>query len=306
MNGAVPAARLISVVMPVHENLGQLRLTLPAILDQRLPEGLGHEVVVVDDGSGPAVRDWLAGVADPRCRVVTLPENRGRAAARNAGVRAAAGEWVALLDSDMLVRPDFLAAHAETLAGGADISLGGFVDADDPEAALRRPPPPALPGPGRFTSANVAIRRDLLEAVRETEDGPFDARTFDRYGWEDLDLEQRLNRLRPRRRRAARATGLHLCPPFAPDLLPAMIGKEIDRARMARRFLAKHPTWPVRLVTQATPLHRALWEALSLGGLLNERSLGPLLGWLVRRGRRGLAAVIARNAILSPTYVRHL
>lgn len=299
----VPA---ISVVMPVCDNGHEVAVTLPAILDQHLPDGLTHEVVAVDDGSGPETAAIVDAVTAPHLRVVRLPSNRGRAAARNAGIAAARGDWIVLLDSDMIVRPDFLAAHARILGQGADISLGRFVDTDSLAPAADRPMPPARPGPGYFTSANVALRRSLLDRLPAAADGPFDADTFTRYGWEDTDLERRLARLGPVRRKAPQAVSFHICPPFTPELLPALCEKEIDRARMARRFLAKHGSLSVRLAIQATPLHRVAWEIASLGGLLNQNSLRPLLAWLVRRGHRPLASVIARNTILNPTYVRHL
>jgi glycosyltransferase involved in cell wall biosynthesis len=296
----------ISVVMPMRDNAPQLRVTVPAILNQTLPEGIDYEVVAVDDGSGPEVGALLSTLENPRLRVVRLSPNRGRSGARNAGIAAARGDWIVLLDSDVIVRSDFLAGHAEVLGAGAGISLGRVIDTDRLDPADSRPVPPRWPGPANFTTANAAVRRDLLDAASDGPDGPFDAATFTRYGWEDLELDTRLSRLSPVRRRAPRAIGYHICPPFAPELIPAMIAKEIERAEMARRYLAKHPTLAVRLTTQTTPLHRALWEALSLGGLLNERTLRPLLGWLARHDRRGLAAVIARNLILNPTYVRHL
>jgi glycosyltransferase involved in cell wall biosynthesis len=248
----------------------------------------------------------LATLAQPSLKPVRLQRNTNRGAARNAGIAVSRGAWIVLLDSDMIVRPDFLAAHARVLEKGAQISLGFYVDTDSLAPAGNRPLPAPWPGPGYFTSANVALERRLLDAVSEEGEGPFDARTFERYGWEDLDLELRLNRLNPVRGRDRRAVSFHICPPFSLDVLDAMTRKEIDRAAMARRFLAKHPRLAVRMLTQKTPFHRAAWELLTVFGLLNARSLRPLLGWLVRHDRHRLASVLARNLILNPTYVRHL
>lgn len=305
---------VISVVFPVFNNLETVKVTLAAILEQDLPSTLTHKVIVVDDGSAQAMKSWLANLSDPRCKVISFTRNCGRSAARNAGVRAGSGEVVVFLDSDVIVGRRFLAEHAATLGYGTEnghvpacaISLGRLIDTDTLTSAVDRPTPMTLPGPGHFTTANVAVLRSLLNRVQETPEGPFDAATFTRYGWEDLELELRLNKLSPKRARTNAALGFHVCPVFTPDGLPAMIRKEVDRAAMAKAFYAKHPQFSVRMVTQLSPLHRALWEILSLGGLLNERSLRPLLAWLAARGHGRLAEVIARHTILNPTYVRNL
>jgi hypothetical protein len=50
----------------------------------------------------------------------------------------------------------------------------------------------------------------------------------------------------------------------------------------------------VRFIIQYTWLHLLLWNLLTLGGLLNERTVKPLLGWLIRTGRPGLAMELLR------------
>jgi hypothetical protein len=50
----------------------------------------------------------------------------------------------------------------------------------------------------------------------------------------------------------------------------------------------------VKLMIQMTVFHRLLWNILSLGGLLNERSMQPLLKWLIDQGKPQLAEQFAR------------
>ncbi|HEX5044646.1 MAG TPA: glycosyltransferase [Candidatus Polarisedimenticolaceae bacterium] len=85
----------VSAVIPAH-NCARF---LPQAIDSALAqEGAALEVVVVDDGSTDATPDVLASYAG---RVVALRQaNRGPSAARNAGIAASTGEFVAFLDAD--------------------------------------------------------------------------------------------------------------------------------------------------------------------------------------------------------------
>ncbi|MEO1637319.1 MAG: galactosyltransferase-related protein, partial [Cyanobacteria bacterium J06631_9] len=139
-----------------------------------------------------------------------------------------------------------------------------------------------------FATGNVAIaKRWLLEA------GLFDAQ-FTQYGWEDLELGVRLKNNGLSLIKCPEAVGYHWHPAFSVEELPDLIDKEIQRARMGVVFYQKHPTLDVRLMIQMTWLHRLLWGALSLGGMLNERTLGPMLRWLIDRGYPQLSQELSR------------
>lgn len=66
------------------------------------------------------------------------------------------------------------------------------------------------------------------------------------------------------------------------------------------QFFLKHRSLDVRLMTQLTPFHEGVWFLLTLGGLLNEKTLSPILDKLVTAGHPGLAA-----GLLSPTLNWH-
>jgi glycosyltransferase involved in cell wall biosynthesis len=88
----------VSVVIPTHNRWRLLSsAALPSALAQ---EEVAHEVIVVDDGSTDGTPTHLAAMDDLRLRVVRHPRRLGVAVARNTGVRAARGEWVAFLDDD--------------------------------------------------------------------------------------------------------------------------------------------------------------------------------------------------------------
>ena len=151
--------------------------------------------------------------------------------------------------------------------------------------------PIALP---TFRGEGIAPHR-ISEIVRADleRSGLFDTR-FRLYGWEDLELGERLRQMGVVLVRCPEAVGYHWHPPLSLDQVPRLIAVEGERAKMGLVFYRKHPTRRVRFIIQFTLLHRLLWELLTLGGLLNERSLKPLLAWLIRQGKPGLAMELLR------------
>ncbi len=92
---------------------------VPAIESALLQEAVTLEVVVVDDKSSDTTRDVVASIAerDPRVRLIALENNLGPGGARNAGIDAALGRWIAVLDSDDVIHPNRttrMIARAET------------------------------------------------------------------------------------------------------------------------------------------------------------------------------------------------
>lgn len=287
-----------SVVIPTYNRRPILEKCLLALADQRLPATTpvtGYEVVVVDDGSTDGTVEWLRQSSTFSHVRLVQQDHQGPAAARNLGIANARGDTIIFIDSDLVVTPDFLRAHSETLHReaqrlGSDrlFTYGRVINTcnfDDPTA---EPFKVTDFSAAYFATGNVAIARHWLEAA-----GAFDTR-FQLYGWEDLELGVRLKQLGLKLVKCPEAIGYHWHPPFALDQIPALIDKEIQRGRMGVLFYQKHPTWDVRLMIQMTWLHRVLWGLLSLGGRLNERTLAPLLQWLIDRGKPQLALELAR------------
>ncbi len=284
-----------SVVIPTYNRLPILEKCLRALEAQRIPREAnitGYEVVVVDDGSTDGTLDWLAARAAEFPHVRTYEQaHQGPAAARNLGVRVATGETIIFIDSDLVVTADFLAAHAAGLdSAGSDraFTYGRVIDTCNFDNPTAEPFKITDFSAAYFATGNVAIARHWLETA-----GLFDP-AFQLYGWEDLELGVRLKQLGLKLVKCPAAAGYHWHPPFDLEQIPALIEKERERGRMGVLFYRKHPTWEVRMMVQMTWLHRLLWGLLTLGGTLNERTLRPLLQWLVRRGRPQLALEIAR------------
>ncbi|MDB9315059.1 glycosyltransferase [Spirulina sp. CS-785/01] len=289
----------LTVVIPTYNRKPILEKCLRALESQQFtPESgiTGYEVVVVDDGSTDGTVDWLKSQpAEFPHLVLYTQDHQGPAAARNLGVERARGEIIIFIDSDLVVTECFLQAHAVGLREGAKrlgseavFTYGTVVNTCNFADPTSEPYKLTDFSAAYFATGNVAIARHWLIKA-----GLFDPQ-FQQYGWEDLELGVRLKQLGLKLIKCPQAVGYHWHPPFQLQDIPNLIEKEKQRGRMGVLFYQKHPTWEVRMMIQMTLLHRLLWGLLSLGGLVNEKTLAPLLQWLINRGNPQLALEIAR------------
>ena len=115
-----PSHPLISVVMPVYNAAAYVGAAVRSILGQTYPH---LELLIVDDGSTDDSMAAIEALAanDPRIRPLSVPHG-GTSGALNAGVRAAAGDYIAILDSDDLALPERLAVQLDWIQRtGVDI-----------------------------------------------------------------------------------------------------------------------------------------------------------------------------------------
>lgn len=149
---------LISVVIPVYKVEAYLAACVESVMAQTYQN---FEIILVDDGSPdncPRMCDDLA-ARDSRIRVIHK-ENGGLSSARNAGIDAARGDYLAFLDSDDLWTPLFLErlywAIEET---GADFSVCLF-------RRFRGAPPRELPETAQVITMNQRQAFDCLFNIR--------------------------------------------------------------------------------------------------------------------------------------------
>ena len=93
----------VSVIMPAYNVAPYVGAAIGSVLDQTFTD---LELIVIDDGSTDATFEIAAACAarDPRVRLLRKP-NGGISSARNHGLRAASGAFIAILDSDDLWSP---------------------------------------------------------------------------------------------------------------------------------------------------------------------------------------------------------
>jgi glycosyltransferase involved in cell wall biosynthesis len=162
----------VSVVIPTRDRWHVLSRTLPCVQRQ---QGVSLQIVVVDDGSVDGTAQNARTLDDPRILVVRHEHSLGLAGARNAGIRASTGQWIAFLDDDDLwsetklisqLRAARRAAADWCYTGAVFVNARGtplrVADPPDPRALLQR-----LRGVNVIPAgaSNVLVRAALLQRV---------------------------------------------------------------------------------------------------------------------------------------------
>lgn len=124
------------MIVPTYNRCGLLRKTLPTILNQDLPPD-EYEVIVVSDGSNDATIEYVSTLATSvSVRILDRPHG-GLAGARNAGIEAARGDLVLLIDDDMLCSPTWAREHLTAhLSAGSCVVCGPTLTATESRPGL--------------------------------------------------------------------------------------------------------------------------------------------------------------------------
>lgn len=115
----------VSVVVPLYNKAPYVISAVRSILNQTYGD---FEIVVVDDGSTDGGDKIVKTINDARIRLIHQT-NSGVSAARNTGIKAAKGEWIAFLDADDTWVPRKLEIQLQAISTNKDVvwSAGGFV-----------------------------------------------------------------------------------------------------------------------------------------------------------------------------------
>jgi peptidoglycan/xylan/chitin deacetylase (PgdA/CDA1 family)/SAM-dependent methyltransferase len=165
---------LVSVVMAAFNGADTLIRAVGSVQRQTFTH---WELVVVDDGSTDATPAVLADLAraDPRIRIITLPNNEGVCAARNRGIAAATGEALLFLDADDWIADDAIATLCDALDTNSDAiaAYGRFARVTPGGEALAAPFASALADHALnclahrcpVTINSVLVRRQSIMAI---------------------------------------------------------------------------------------------------------------------------------------------
>jgi glycosyltransferase involved in cell wall biosynthesis len=114
----------ISAIIPTYNRRALVSRAIESVLAQTVPV---NEIIVVDDGSTDGTAEAVQSQFGPRVMVLRQA-NGGVSAARNHGIHAARGEWIAFLDSDDSWLPTKIALQLQALAACGDACGMCFTD----------------------------------------------------------------------------------------------------------------------------------------------------------------------------------
>jgi glycosyltransferase involved in cell wall biosynthesis len=170
----MPSAPVASIVIPTRDRADYVEVSLASIMAQA--KELGAEVIVAIDGPDPGTAEVAERYG---ARWLSLPEQRGANAARNAGVAASDAPIVIFIDDDIDAPAGWLEGILRGVQANPDVEVfGGPIRArldGGPRSCGLHPAPITQLDLGPFEcdadlvwSANMAVRRTALERV-----GPF-------------------------------------------------------------------------------------------------------------------------------------
>lgn len=156
----------VTYVVIAHNEAANIGRTLSSILVQ--DSAGGREIIVVDDGSTDDTARVVTEVArsDPDVRLVRLAENQGRGYARSRGVAEARGRYIATVDADIVLPPDWFSRCLEELASADAVAGTAVPDGDVAYLHSRfRLEPKLVSHSTEVTGSNAVYRGEVFDRV---------------------------------------------------------------------------------------------------------------------------------------------
>jgi glycosyltransferase involved in cell wall biosynthesis len=246
----VPNAPLVTVLVAVHDGEPYVRAALASVLGQTVSD---LELLVVDDASTDGTAALLAGLEDPRVRVLRNDGQRGLAASLNRGLDEARGTYVARLDADDVAMPLRLERQLARIRSTAEVAVVGSAVLEI-DASWRLGRAHAMPvGPARvrwaalfsspFFHPSVLVERAVLErnglrydtGFEESEDYELWSRVLDRADGDNVPQPLVLYRVHEqqashRRRELQREYQLRVARERIASLAPSLTDEAVELA----------------------------------------------------------------------------
>lgn len=229
-----------------------------------------YEIVVVDDGSDENISDNIINLKPPCVVKYYYQNHKGRAAARNLGIKKAIGDYLIFVDDDVIVPEGFVKEHYDmhkkfpkSVVRGPIIDIAQYQLPDEINVRTRDY------STAFFCTCNASVERNGLLSI-----GGFDEE-FTEYGWEDNETGYRLKRIGYYLKFSTKAVVYHYKPNADSVHVEELIDKAGQLGRNALLYYKKHPTFTVRLAIGLTPLH-FLWQNIVANSLIVDKGIKTL------------------------------
>lgn len=271
----------ISVVIGTYNQKESLKKTLESLIKQTLSPYF-YEIVVVDsmssDGTDLMLQELTGSIKESNNNLPIInyirQENLGRPGARNRGISEAKGGIILLTDADMLADSNMLQEHLKahdkikdgifeglTYNFKSKIKYSDFTK-DDIEPYIKEKLKPFQKTRwSYFLTGNLSIKKSTI-----TNAGMFDP-DFSGYGWEDIELGYRLNKLGIKIYYLPSAVNYHMHLVSKDD----MFKRKYNMGRSASIFYKKHKNMEIKYYLGMNPLAQAIYKTIKLSPRLQKR-----------------------------------
>lgn len=240
---------MISVVIGTYNQKDKLKITLESLLDQTLPKNF-YEIIVVDSMSSDGTEQMVKEFSNIR---YLRQENLGRPGARNRGIKEAQGEIIFLTDADMKADKNLLQEHlnAHEKIKNA-IFEGQTINPDNKPYIKENLKPFQKIRWSYFLTGNLSISKSIIVNAEMFN------MDFAGYGWEDIELGYRLNRLKVPIYYLPSAINYHMHPVTQEE----MFERKYHMGKSAAIFYKKHHNLEIKYFLGMNPLAQGIYFLL--------------------------------------------
>ncbi len=282
----------ISVVIPTFNRKDILKRTLEALLDQTYPKDK-YEIIVVDDGSSEDIKGMIEDLRPDITYLRQSSDKKGPAAANNLGIKNASGDYILLLNNDVIADRRLIEEHMMSHQRHPDSIVQGRVINTSSLEDLKQEHKGYSGGYsnisfGYFTTWNLSIKKDIL-----TKAGLFDE-DFRHLCWEDVEFGFRLRKMKVRQVNNKNAFGYHFKHEFFVRDIGKVKEKSLNMGGNAMIYYRKHPCLEVKISTESfwLPMMMRFILTYIISMIGRKRIYDYMLGLEKRNKHRMLAFLV--------------